>query len=114
MDRKQETLMNTTLRNRIVGATLLSAFASTPALAWDSNTLSSALGGGIGGALGAAIGNEIGGNNGALIGSAVGAAGGTLITNRNNRDDDYDYRDDRRYRYDASDYGRYSRYDYRR
>ncbi|GAB3676298.1 glycine zipper domain-containing protein [Salinisphaera aquimarina] len=106
--------MHKSLRNSLAIGTLLTAFASTPALAFDSNTFSSALGGGIGGALGAAVGNEIGGSTGALIGSAVGAAGGTLITKRND-DEGYDNRYDDRRGYDDRGYNnRYSGYRYGR
>ncbi|MES1951608.1 hypothetical protein S4A8_12177 [Salinisphaera sp. S4-8] len=102
--------MNMSLRKSLTAATLVTALSGAPAMAWDDNTLSAALGGGVGGALGAAIGNEIGGNTGAMIGGAVGAAGGTMITNRNHRDDDRYY--DRDYRRRGYDYGRYSRYRY--
>jgi len=103
--------MNMSLRKSLIAATMLAALSSAPAMAWDNNTLSAALGGGVGGALGAAIGNEIGGNTGALVGGALGAAGGTMITNRNNRDDDYRYHD-RDYRRRAHEYGRFNGYRY--
>ena len=107
--------MNMSLRKSLIAATMLTGLSSAPAMAWDDNTLSAALGGGVGGgvggALGAAIGNEIGGNTGALVGGAVGAAGGTMITNRTSRDDDYRY-NDRDYRRRDHNYGRFNGYRY--
>jgi len=64
----------------VVGVT---AVASLPAVASDTNN---ALGGALGGVAGAAVGNAVGGSTGAIIGGAVGGgAGGAVTSNKRER-----------------------------